>query len=37
MAETEQSDGQYKPAVDLAGDIVASQTAEIETIESLLS
>lgn len=37
MAKTEQSDGQYKPAVDLAGDIVESQSAEIETMRGLLS
>ena len=37
MAENEASEGQYKPAVDLAGDIVESQTAEIEKMEGLLS
>ena len=37
MAETETSDGQYKDAVDLAGDIVESQSAEIEKMEGLLS
>ena len=37
MAKTQQSDGQFKAAVDLAGDIVESQTAEIETMEALLS
>lgn len=37
MAKTEQSDGQYKPAVDLAGDIVESQSAEVETMRGLLS
>jgi uncharacterized protein (DUF305 family) len=36
MADTETSDGQYKAAVDLAGDIVESQTAEIEEMEALL-
>ena len=36
MADTETSDGQYKAAVDLAGDIMTSQTAEIETMEALL-
>lgn len=36
MAKTEQSDGQYKPAVDLAGDIVESQSAEIDTMKDLL-
>lgn len=37
MAKDEQSDGQYKPAVDLAGNIVESQSAEIETMKGLLS
>ena len=37
MAKAEQGDGQYKAAVDLAGDIVESQSAEIETMEGLLS
>ncbi len=37
MAKTEQSDGQYKDAVDLAGDIVTSQSAEVETMKGLLS
>ena len=37
MAETEISDGQYKPAVDLAENIVESQTAEIEMMQGLLS
>ena len=37
MAKAEQGEGQYKPAVDLAGDIVESQSAEIETMEGLLS
>jgi len=36
MAEAETDDGQYEPAIDLAGDIVTSQTAEIETMEGLL-
>ena len=36
MAEEEQGDGEYPPAVDLAGDIVESQTAEIEEMRSLL-
>lgn len=36
MAEDEQGDGQFKAAVDLAGDIVESQTAEIEQMKSLL-
>jgi uncharacterized protein (DUF305 family) len=37
MAEAEKADGQYKPAVDLAGDIIESQTAEIEKMQELLS
>ena len=37
MAATEQSEGQYAPAVDLADDIAAAQTAEIETMRALLS
>ena len=37
MAETEIADGQYKPAVDLAEDIVEAQTAEIETMQGLMS
>ena len=37
MAKTEQADGQYKDAVDLAGDIVTSQSAEVETMKGLLS
>lgn len=37
MAKAEQGDGQFKPAVDLAGDIVESQTAEVETMRSILS
>ena len=36
MAEVEQSEGRYEPAVDLAADIEQSQTAEIETMEGLL-
>lgn len=36
MAETEQSDGDYGPAVDLAGEIIEAQTAEIERMEQLL-
>lgn len=36
MAKAEQSNGQYKPAVDLAGNIVESQTAEIDTMKELL-
>jgi uncharacterized protein (DUF305 family) len=36
MAKTERADGRYKPAVDLAGNIVESQSAEIETMQDLL-
>ncbi|KRE94328.1 hypothetical protein ASG76_13210 [Nocardioides sp. Soil774] len=36
MAKTEQGDGQFKDAVDLAGDIAKSQTAEVETMRELL-
>ncbi|HXH80342.1 DUF305 domain-containing protein [Nocardioides sp.] len=36
MAEAEQSEGQYKAAVELADDIIESQSAEIETMEELL-
>lgn len=36
MAEAEQEDGRYAPAVELAGTIIESQTAEIETMEGLL-
>ena len=36
MANLETEDGQFKPAVDLAVDIVASQTAEIDTMRGLL-
>ncbi len=36
MAATEQAEGQYKPAVELARDIQASQTAEIEKMQELL-
>ena len=37
MAEVEIADGRFKPAVDLAEGIVESQTAEIETMQGLLS
>ena len=37
MAAAEEADGQYKPAVELAKDIQASQTAEIEKMQDLLS
>jgi uncharacterized protein (DUF305 family) len=36
MARDQQESGQYEPAVDLAGDVVDTQTAEIEQMESLL-
>jgi len=37
MAEAEQDEGGYQPAIDLAGAIIESQSAEIEVMESLLS
>jgi uncharacterized protein (DUF305 family) len=37
MAQTEQDDGQYSPAVSLAEEIEAAQAAEIETMQGLLS
>ena len=37
MAETEIADGQFNSAVDLAENIVESQTAEIKKMEGLLS
>lgn len=36
MAETEQEDGQFKDAVDLAGQIIDAQQQEIDTMQSLL-
>lgn len=36
MAKTEQADGQYQPAIDLAGSIVSSQSEEIATMKGLL-
>lgn len=36
MAQEEQDNGQYKPAVDLAGAVVKTQTAEIDTMKTLL-
>ena len=36
MAKAEQEDGRYKPAVDLAGDIVDSQSQEVATMQDLL-
>jgi uncharacterized protein (DUF305 family) len=37
MAQTEQADGQYQPAVSLAEQIETGQMAEIETMQGLLS
>jgi uncharacterized protein (DUF305 family) len=37
MAQIEQEDGQYPPAIGLAETIAASQTAEIETMRELMS
>ncbi|GGU30440.1 DUF305 domain-containing protein [Nocardioides albus] len=36
MSETEQDKGEFKPAVDLAGTIIESQSKEIDTMETLL-
>jgi len=36
MAQTEQTEGQYQPAIDLAGQIIASQSKEIDTMKKLL-
>lgn len=36
MAATEEADGQYQPAIDLAVEIQQSQSAEIETMQELL-
>ncbi len=36
MAQTEQSDGQYPEAIDLAEQIEEGQTAELETMQALL-
>lgn len=36
MAKTETEEGRYKPAIDLANDIITSQTEEIETMQGLL-
>jgi len=36
MAQTQQADGQYKPAVDLAGEIITAQNKEIEAMQDLL-
>jgi uncharacterized protein (DUF305 family) len=37
MARAEQEDGEYPPAVSMAEEIEAAQTAEIETMQGLLS
>ncbi|MDN5894066.1 MAG: DUF305 domain-containing protein [Nocardioides sp.] len=37
MAETEKSEGQYQPAVDLAEEIISAQESEIAAMENLLS
>lgn len=36
MAKTQTEDGEYKPAIDLATDIITSQTDEIDTMNELL-
>lgn len=36
MAQTEQTDGQHQPAIDLAEQIETSQTAEIEQMQTML-
>lgn len=36
MAETEKTQGSYRPALDLADDIVAAQTSEITTMRALI-
>ena len=36
MARDQREDGRYAPAVDLAGDVIDTQTAEIEQMRSLL-
>jgi uncharacterized protein (DUF305 family) len=36
MAKAEQEDGQYSPAIKLAEEIEAAQTAEIDTMQALL-
>ena len=37
MAQAEQEDGEYRPAIDLADQIETGQTAEIGTMEGLAS
>ncbi|GGR62353.1 uncharacterized protein (DUF305 family) [Nocardioides luteus] len=36
MSETEQDSGRFKPAVDLAGTVIETQSDEIDTMEKLL-
>lgn len=36
MARTEQADGDFAPAIDLAGEIISSQTVELDTMRGLL-
>lgn len=36
MARDQQESGQYRPAIDLAGNVVATQTAEIAEMKALL-
>ena len=36
MARNQQDDGRFEPAVDLAGEVIDSQTAEIATMRELL-
>jgi uncharacterized protein (DUF305 family) len=37
MARIEQKQGKYQPAIDLAGQIIASQTRQIDTMKQLLA
>ena len=37
MAETQKTDGRFKPALDLADDIISAQKSEISAMNSLLS
>ena len=36
LAQTEQAEGRFKDAVDLAGQVITTQTAEIDTMKELL-
>ncbi|MCL6731265.1 DUF305 domain-containing protein [Streptomyces neyagawaensis] len=36
MAETEQAEGKYAPAIDLAEDVITAQTAEIKQMNKML-